>query len=309
MLSTRNRIQLWALEKKVSMKEHIRQEERKHVVTPWGYATLTEKTENSAKVQFSWGGTGYVDPGLLSESISIQVKTFTKLRKCLDFDWKLCQDFSKLFSKVSYQLELPSHAVLKLYYPMGTLKEVKTEDSPLALQLPSQAKLIAIVKQNFLWDQSKKGSNIEIYEGGTVALKKTDDEFESVLGNVCLSCGKYYWEVKIDLYVDDEDIHIGVAKADLNLYTRPPESDGFWGYTCSDGNKFGPGSGVEEYAEPARTGDVIGISLHYEGSSGMLTFLKNGKNFGVAFNNVPMNVHPAVSLFYCRAQVRLEYKL
>mmetsp|Transcript_1581 Transcript_1581/g.2556 ORF Transcript_1581/g.2556 Transcript_1581/m.2556 type:complete len:290 (-) Transcript_1581:2116-2985(-) len=289
------------------MKDH--EEESKEVLTPWGYATLLEKSPHRAKVEFSWGGIGYLNPSILAFSISIQVKTFTKDRRTLSFDWKLDKNFNSLFSEVSSQLDLPSYAYLQLYYPMGTMKEVTPSDSPFSLKLSGKSKLIGVVRQNFFWDENKKGTNIEISNSGLTAFKKSEEEFETVLGNVCLSSGSYYWDVKIDMFVDDEDVYIGVAQENIALYTRPPDSGAFWGYMCTGGKKFAPQSSIEDYAEPARTGDVIGVKLEFSGPTGVLTFSKNGRSYGPAFDNVPPNVYPAICLFYYRAQVTLDYKL
>jgi len=139
-------------------------------------------------------------------------------------------------------------------------------------------------------------------------LKKTEDEFETVLANICLSTGSYFWEIKIDMLVDDDDIFIGVVDENAPLVGHPPDLGLFWGFRCSGGKKFRPDSGIEDYAETVGTGDVVGIRLEYNGDNGSLSFSRNGKDFGIAYTNVPINVFPAVSLFYQRTQVTLICK-
>jgi len=72
-------------------------------------------------------------------------------------------------------------------------------------------------------------------------------------------------------------VFIGVARRDVNLYSRPQESGAFWGYVCTGGKKFAPDVLIEDYAEGARTGDIIGVLLEFdESNNATLTFTKNG---------------------------------
>jgi tripartite motif-containing protein 9/67 len=41
--------------------------------------------------------------------------------------------------------------------------------------------------------------------------KKHDVEYEPVIGTVPISSGVHYWEIKIERFLDVEDIMIGVA--------------------------------------------------------------------------------------------------
>jgi tripartite motif-containing protein 9/67 len=33
-----------------------------------------------------------------------------------------------------------------------------------------------------------------------------------------MSSGKHYWEIKIDKFVDEEDLFIGIARKEIDLY-------------------------------------------------------------------------------------------
>mmetsp|Transcript_14058 Transcript_14058/g.14109 ORF Transcript_14058/g.14109 Transcript_14058/m.14109 type:complete len:193 (+) Transcript_14058:313-891(+) len=191
---------------------------------------------------------------------------------------------------------------------MGSIREISGSDTPYSLKLKRNAKFIALLRQNFFWNENKKASNIEISNNGLTALKKTEDEFETVLANISLTSGSYYWEIKVDLLVDDDDIFIGVADGNIPLSGHPPDLGLFWGFRCSGGKKFRPDSGIEDYGETAGTGDVVGVRLEYIGDNGSISFLRNGKDYGVAYTNVPTSVFPAVSMFYQRTQVTLICK-
>jgi hypothetical protein len=66
---------------------------------------------------------------------------------------------------------------------------------------------------------------------------------------------------------------------------------------------------MAEYAEPAGTGDVIGLTLEFIEGLGTLSFTKNSTEFGPAFTNIPGPVWPAVCLYYNEAQVSISCKL
>lgn len=278
------------------------------VYTPWGYGDLIEKNDRRSVVKFTWGGTGYVDPISITNSISFQVKLFSKDRQLLNFDWNITHDFSNLFIQLKRQLNLSAGTFIKLIYPMASMKEICSSDSPYSLKIKKNTKFIALLRQNFYWNEIRKAANLEISNSGLTALKKTEDEFETVLANIKLISGSYSWEIKVDLLVDDDDIFIGVADINISLTGHPPDTGLFWGFRCSGGKKFRPDSGMEDYGENVGTGDVVGIRLEYNGDNGSLSFLKNGKDFGVAYTNVPPNLHPAISLFYQRTQVTLVCK-
>lgn len=65
------------------------------------------------------------------------------------------------------------------------------------------------------------------------ANKRYEVNNESVLATVGFNQGKHYWEVKLDTFVEHEDIFVGVACRSINLYSRASEAGNFWGYLCA----------------------------------------------------------------------------
>lgn len=49
------------------------------------------------------------------------------------------------------------------------------------------------------------------------ANKKSEIEYETVLGTVTMSTGTHYWEIKIEKFVELDDIIIGVARKDIDI--------------------------------------------------------------------------------------------
>jgi tripartite motif-containing protein 9/67 len=50
------------------------------------------------------------------------------------------------------------------------------------------------------------------------ANKKFEIDFETVLANVGFCSGRHYWEIKLDTFVEMEDIFVGIAKRNVDLY-------------------------------------------------------------------------------------------
>jgi hypothetical protein len=56
-----------------------------------------------------------------------------------------------------------------------------------------------------------KGANINLFNGNLTANKKSEPDYEVVMGTVPISSGVHYWEIKIEKFVEQDDIIIGVV--------------------------------------------------------------------------------------------------
>lgn len=45
--------------------------------------------------------------------------------------------------------------------------------------------------------------------------------------------GRHYWEIKVDTFVEMEDIFVGVARRNCDLNLRAWETGAFWGWICT----------------------------------------------------------------------------
>jgi len=66
-------------------------------------------------------------------------------------------------------------------------------------------------KQSFTWDPIAKGRNILLLNHNLTANKRVEVEYETVLGTIEINQGIHYWEIKIDKFVELDDIIIGVS--------------------------------------------------------------------------------------------------
>lgn len=75
--------------------------------------------------------------------------------------------------------------------------EIQPEQTPYELNIEQNTMIVTIVERTYSWDISNKGNDIAISNNDTVAVKKEIDDFETVLGTIPLTKGKYYWEITV----------------------------------------------------------------------------------------------------------------
>jgi tripartite motif-containing protein 9/67 len=95
-------------------------------------------------------------------------------------------------------------------------------------------------KRTFAWDPNAKGPNINLLNGNLTANKKQAEDYQTVLGTVEISSGKHYWEVKIEKFVEIDDIIIGISQKGIDINQRPFDTGKFWGWICTGGRKLYP---------------------------------------------------------------------
>ena len=83
--------------------------------------------------------------------------------------------------------------------------------------IPDNAQLVIVGKRSFTWDLNLKGPNINLLNRNLTANKKQEVEYETVLGTIGISQGMHYWEIKIDKFVELDDIIIGVALKGIDI--------------------------------------------------------------------------------------------
>lgn len=189
--------------------------------------------------------------------------------------------------------------MLELNIPTNTLEQYRILDN---------ANLILLVQTSFTWDPNMKGSGIKLSNNNLTASKMPEVDYQMVLGNLLISSGRHYWEIKIDQFNDEEDLFIGIARKNINLYARPMDTKMFWGYMCLCAKKFGPDGILYDYGYQAKKGDIIGVLLEYKSGLATLSFYRNGTKCGIAFSNLTGSFYPAVCMHYGDVQITLDPK-
>lgn len=80
------------------------------------------------------------------------------------------------------------------------------------LQLKDYSQLLFLAQMTFTWDPIKKGKSIVLSNNNLTTNKQGESDYQTVLGTLAINSGRHYWEIRIDKYVDEEDIFVGVAR-------------------------------------------------------------------------------------------------
>jgi tripartite motif-containing protein 9/67 len=303
------------LKDKAVVEEHppkaVAREEIVEIAANDSKSTESKNSECMYRLQLRWGGLASIEEKHLKKKIDITIKTFyankKKISLSVDFNTTIQQLKNILLET---HLENPKTICnLRLIYPMGFLQELNSTSQTLEqYKIPDHANIVLLVQTTFTWDPNMKGAQIKLSNNNLTCSKPPDSDYQTALGNISLSSGRHYWEIKVDHYNDDEDLFLGIARKAINLYARPLDTKMFWGYMPLCAKKFGPDGALYDYGFPAKKGDVIGILLEYKSGMATLSFYRNGTKYGVAFSNLAGSFHPAVCMYYGDIQVTLDPK-
>ena len=114
---------------------------------------------------------------------------------------------------------------VRFVYPRGMINTLSFEKTFEQQNMQHGQKLVLLGQKSFTWDLNHKGQNISLLNNCLTANKKQEVDFETVLATFGFNQSRHYWEIVIDAFVEMEDIYVGIAKQNLNLYTCALESE------------------------------------------------------------------------------------
>lgn len=145
----------------------------------------------------------------------------------------------------------------------------------------------------FTFDPLKRGPDILLSDDGLTASYAGDDSWSTLFGTQSFSSGVTSWEIRI-AQSSTAYVFVGVASsaADLNTFLGGcPYGWGFIGEQALYHNR----EKVKIYGESFSAGDIVGVILDLNG--GTLSFSRNGKMLGVAFDKIYGELFPAVAFY------------
>lgn len=146
---------------------------------------------------------------------------------------------------------------------------------------------------SFTFDPQKCGTDILLGEGNLKASYAGDDNWSTLLGSRAFSTGKVGWEIRVT-HTSTAYLFVGVATSEADLNTYLGGCSKGWGF-IGEQALYHSRENVKGYGETFSTGDFIGISLDFH--RGTLSFSRNGKSLGVAFDKMCGELYPAVAFY------------
>ena len=130
-------------------------------------------------------------------------------------------------------------------------------------------------------------------KGHHESMAGTDDTWSTVLGTRAFSSGVTHWDIRINSS-STAYVFVGVASsaADLSSFLGGcAHGYGFIGEQALYHNR----EKVKIYGEPFTSGDIVGVTLDL--NSGTVSFSRNHKSLGIAFDRVFGELYPAVAFY------------
>ena len=146
---------------------------------------------------------------------------------------------------------------------------------------------------SFTFDSMKCGPEIILKNNNLVASYNGDDTWSTVLGSHSYVTGQVNWEIKVT-QSSTAYLFVGVARSEVDLHTFLGGCPNGWGF-IGEQALYHNRENVKGYGETFSPGDIIGVCLDFY--LGTLSFSKNGKNLGLAFDKIYGELYPAVAFY------------
>jgi hypothetical protein len=145
----------------------------------------------------------------------------------------------------------------------------------------------------FTFDSMKCGPDIRVSEDGLTASYGNDDTWSTVLGNRAFSSGVTHWNIRINSS-STAYIFVGAATSAADLSSFLGGCGHGWGF-IGEQALYHNREKVKVYGESFSSGDIVGVTLDL--NQGTISFSRNGKSMGVAFEKVYGELYPAAAFY------------
>ena len=262
----------------------------------------------------------------LTKNINIKIKTFFDERSIfiiekIDIYSPLNLAVQKLFEQINktkkkeIKEKITSKSQYRIYScnkrihqlnQMECIYENNIKDNELLLYLPIN---------DLSFSEFIKGNSIIINKECKIATKINTDDHQYILGNIFYSFGKHYFEINLLTEPITDNIIIGVATKRNSMDKYLYDIQNFYGLNLSDSQKMISINGKKErktyIKETFTINDSVGTLLEFKKEGLEITFYKNNKCLGVAYNKIKNDkiFYPAISLGLIGTKVQISNQI
>ena len=264
---------------------------------------------------------GFIFKDNIKETINIKVKYFHSKRNLISFDKininsKLNILIENLFIKEdpkNIPRKFTKNSQHRLYSCKTGLRELNTAYTFFENDIRDNEILIYLSEPFLCFSNTMKGKSIEISQQGKTAFKINTDDPQYVLGNNGYNGGRHYYEIKLltDPMIRSIVVGFGIKKDEKNLFSY--EMNKFYGYILSDMKKTEiifedkEQENMLDYGEVCLINDNIGILYDCKEDGVYISFYRNKKKLGIAFNklNKELTYFPAIEMGLCGSKIQI----
>ena len=324
---------------KLLNENNIEEKKYKIVYSPYGYLKILEKDINNNQLSLynfiqyknSYSDNyfkGSVHKDNIKEYIDIRVKYFTGNRKIVTFEKininsKLNILIEKLFiddtinndkkNLINNDKKYTKNSQHRLYSSIRGLRELNTGITIYENGLKDNELLIYFAEVPLYFSSTMKGRSIELSQLGKTAFKTTTDDPQYILGNYGYFSGRHYFEISLSTDPMIRSVVVGLSnkKNENNLLLTDIQK--FYGYILSDMKKtiitFGEveQEDMNDYGEMCNINDKVGVLFDCRDDGVHISFYRNKKYLGIAFDKLPNNVmyFPTVEMGLCGSKIQI----
>lgn len=262
------------------------------------------------------------------DKINFKVKYFFSDRKLVPFEnidihSNLGIIMESLFSKTNITnvtdviKKFSKNTQHRLYSCKSGLRELNNSQSFYENNIMDNEILIYFDEKRLSFSSLMKGKSIELSQVNCTALKIATDNPQYIMGNYGYKYGCHYFEIKLltDPMIRSIVVGLSVKNDENNLSTTDIKK--FYGYILSDIKSTIIDFSQEEqeklddYGAMCIINDRIGVLFNCKDDGVDISFYKNGKNLGIAFNKLPNNVtyYPTVEMGLCGSKIQINNDL
>ena len=261
----------------------------------------------------------------IKDHINIKVKHFSGKRNIVSFDKisinsKLNILIEKLFINdeknsndkeyLFYEKKYTKNSQCRLFSCKTGLRELNTGRTIFENNIHDNELLIFFNEIPLSFSSSVRGKSIEISQMNKTAFKRDIDDAQYVAGNNGYTSGRHYFEISLLTEPMIRSIVVGLSiMRDYNLNSI----QSFYGYILSDMKKTilnfnDKGEEMNDYGEVCSIKDKIGVLFDCKDDGVYISFYRNKKNLGIAFEKLPNNAvyYPMVELGLCGSKVQIN---
>ena len=201
----------------------------------------------------------------------------------------------------------------RLYSCKSGFRELNPNNSFIESNIQDNELILFFKEMPLTFSTNMRGRSIELSQGYKTALKTKTDDPQYVLGNIGYSKGRHYFEINLltDPMIRSVVVGLSIKIDDSNLYSV--DINKFYGYILSDMKKTevnirDGGENMEDYGEVCNIKDKIGVLFDCQNDGINISFYRNKKNLGIAFEKLQNNLiyYPTVEMGLCGSKIQIN---
>ena len=303
--------------------------------SPYGYVKINKKeleNENSNLYNFVKYGEnktneekcliGTINKNNLKSNIDISIKKFTGARKPISIKNKNIN--SKLYSIIENLSDydkkeggwhISKNSQYNIYSSKSGIRELNNGLNFYENNVVDKEILLYFKETPLTFSNTMKGKSIELSNNYKTALKINTDDPQYALGKTSYFSGRHYFEISLLTEPMIRSIIVGLCNKYDDRNDLSPDIKNFYGFILSDMKKMkfleNREEILEDYGEICNINDNIGVLFDCKYDGVYVSFYRNKKCLGVAYEKLPKNknYYPCVQLGFCGSKIKITNEL